>query len=189
MKMNKWLIGGIAIVLVLIIIVISITSTYNGMVNKSENTDGAWADVETQYQRRADLIPNLVETVKGFAAQEQTVLTEVTAARSAWAAAGSQEQQIEAAGQMDSALSRLLVVVESYPDLKSNLNFLALQDELAGTENRINVARIRFNERVLEYNKYIKRFPNNMFVGMFGFDEKKFFESKQGSENAPEVNF
>lgn len=189
MKINKWMIGGIIIVFVLIIILISISYTYNGMVNKSENTDGAWADVEAQYQRRADLIPNLVETVKGFASQEQTILTEVTAARSAWAAAGSQEQKIEAASQMDSALSRLLVVVENYPDLKSNVNFLALQDELAGTENRINVARIRFNQQVLEYNKYIKRFPNNMFARMFGFDEKEFFESKQGSEDAPKVNF
>jgi LemA protein len=189
MKNKSWLIGaGIAVVIILII-VLSVIGTYNNLVNAKEDVDGSWADVEAQYQRRADLIPNLVNTVKGFAEQEQTVLTEVTNARSSWSNAGTQSEQIAAANNMDSALSRLLVVVENYPDLKSDQNFLALQDELAGTENRVSVSRTRYNDVVRDYNKKVKRFPSNVIAGMFGFDESEFFESSDGSENAPAVNF
>jgi len=180
------------ILAVVIVLALWAGGTFNSLVVRSENVDGAWAQVETQYQRRADLIPNLVATVKGFTDQEQTVLLGVTKARSAWTnsvASGTQADQIQAAQGMDSALSRLLVSVEAYPDLKSNQNFLALQDELAGTENRIATERKRFNDEVRSFNKKVKRFPSNIIAGMFGFEEKTYFEATAGSENAPEVKF
>lgn len=183
-----WLI----IIAFVIMIIGSVVGTYNSLVREDVAVDGAFADIETQYQRRADLIPNLVSTVKGFANQELTVLTEVTEARSAWAQAkssGTDQQVIAAANNMDSALSRLLVTVEAYPELKSDQNFLALQDELAGTENRISVARIRYNEVVKTYNTHIRRFPANIIANWFGFESAEFFESQPGSEVAPEVVF
>lgn len=188
---DKWLKIGLVVVGVLILLSLLI-SPYNRLVSQEETVLQAWGDVEVQYQRRADLIPNLVETVKGFATQEQEVLTQVTEARSAWAAAqasGDQAAQVQAAQGIDSAISRLLVTVEAYPQLKSNANFLALQDELAGTENRVSVARIRYNEAVAEYNKMVRKFPSNIYAGMFGFERKESFAADEGAQNAPTVSF
>ena len=188
---DKWLKIGLIAVGVIILISLLI-SPYNKLVGLDEEVQQSWSDVQVQYQRRADLIPNLVETVKGYASQEQTVLTEVTEARSAWASAqasGDQASQIAAAQSMDGALSRLLVTVEAYPDLKSNQNFIALQDELAGTENRVSVARTRYNEAVATYNKMVRQFPSNIYAGMLGFDRKESFQANSGSRNAPQVEF
>ncbi|MCA9478609.1 MAG: LemA family protein [Nanoarchaeota archaeon] len=188
---DKWLKIGLIAVGVIILISLLI-SPYNKLVGLDEEVQQSWSDVQVQYQRRADLIPNLVETVKGYASQEQTVLTEVTEARSAWASAqasGDQASQIAAAQSMDGALSRLLVTVEAYPDLKSNQNFIALQDELAGTENRVSVARTRYNEAVATYNKMVRQFPSNIYAGMLGFDRKESFQANSGSQNAPQVEF
>lgn len=172
--------------------------TYNEMVQMEENVAAQWSNVETQYQRRSDLIPNLVNTVKGFAEQEKEVLTSVIEARSKATSINvdpanldaSSIQQFQAAqGQLGSALSRLLVTVERYPELKSNQNFLELQAQLEGTENRIAVARNRYNESVQEYNTYIRSFPSNLLAGMYGFERKPLFEASEGAENAPQVQF
>lgn len=163
--------------------------TYNGFIAAEEGVDAQWAQVESQYQRRADLIPNLVETVKGFASQEEEIFTEVTKYRSQWSAATTQEEKIEAARGMDSSLSRLLVTVENYPQLKSNENFLTLQAQLEGTENRIAVERMRYNEKVRDYNTRIKKMPAAIVANMFGFDEKLYFEADVGAEEVPEVSF
>src|SRR5665648_139602 len=181
-------------VLSAIIIILLLTggwflSTYNGFVTAEERVDGSWAQVESQYQRRADLIPNLVSTVKGYASHEESVLTEITAARSQWGAAATQQSKMEAAGSMDSAISRLLLVVENYPNLTANENFLALQAQLEGTENRIAVERMRYNEQVRTYNTKIKRMPAGIVANMFGFDEKLYFEADKGAEIAPKVEF
>jgi LemA protein len=162
---------------------------YNTMVTQQEQVDAAWSEVENQLQRRNDLIPNLVNTVKGFAQQEQDVLVKVTEARSRVAGAGTPEQKIQASNELSGALSRLLVVVEKYPELKSNQNFLRLQDELAGTENRLAVARMRYNEVVRDYNTTIKKFPTNIMAGIFGFQAKPYFEAPEGAKEAPKVEF
>lgn len=164
-------------------------SMYNGFVSSEEKVDGAWAQVESQYQRRADLIPNLVSTVKGYASHEEELLTEITKARSQWSAASTTEEKMAAAGTMDSAISRLLLVVENYPDLKASANFLALQAQLEGTENRIAVERMRYNEEVRAYNTRIKRMPAAIVANMFGFDERSYFEAEKGAETAPKVEF
>ncbi len=161
--------------------------TYNGIVAAQESVDAQWAQVESQYQRRADLIPNLVETVKGFAAQEKDILENVTRLRSQWSAASTQEEKMEAARGMDSALARLLVVVENYPQLKSNENFLALQSQLEGTENRVAVERMRYNEKVRDYNTRIKQMPASIVASMYGFSARSFFEADKGAEVAPKV--
>jgi LemA protein len=163
--------------------------TYNGLVAAEEGVDAQWAQVESQYQRRADLIPNLVETVKGFAAQEKEIFIEVTKYRSQWSEATTQEEKIEAAKGMDSALARLLVVVENYPQLKSNENFLALQAQLEGTENRVAVERMRYNEKVRDYNTRTKRMPTVFIANIFGFDSKLYFKAEEGAEDVPEVKF
>lgn len=163
--------------------------TYNSLVAAEESVDAQWAQVESQYQRRADLIPNFVETVKGIAAQEQTVFLEVTKYRSQWGEATTQEEKMKAAKGMDSALARLLVVVENYPQLKSNENFLALQAQLEGTENRIAVERMRYNEKVKDYNTRIKKMPTIIIASMFGFDSRLYFEAEEGAEIVPEVKF
>ena len=150
----------------------------------------AWAQVENQYQRRADLVPNLVETVKGFARQEREVLTEVTRLRSQWGEArksGNINQQMRAARGLDAALGRLMVVIERYPQLRSNQNFLALQSQLEGTENRISVERRRFNLAVQQYNTGIRRFPANMIAGIFNFQRMQLFEAEAGAKKAPKV--
>lgn len=170
--------------------------SYNKMVAMDEEVNKQWANVQTQYQRRADLIPNLVETVKGYANFEQETLTEIAKLRSQAGQAkidvsnATNPQEIEQAmGGANSALSRLLVIMENYPDLKANQNFLELQAEVAGTENRIQVARMDFNNSVQPYNVYIRSFPRNMIAGMFGFSKKEMFEADRGSENAPKVDF
>ena len=162
---------------------------YNTLVSQGEAVDGAWGEVQNQLQRRNDLIPNLVETVKGFAKQEQDVLVKVTEARSRVAGAGTPKDTIEASNDLSNALSRLLVVVEKYPELKSDQNFLKLQDELAGTENRLAVARKRYNETIQSYNTTAKRFPTNLVAMLFGFDAKPYFDAPASAEAVPQVKF
>ena len=180
-------------------LLMSMTSCgYNSMVEMDVAVEKAWADVEAQYQRRADLIPNLVNTVKGYADFEQETLTEVIEARSKATSINVDADNLtpeainkfqKAQGQLSGALSRLLVTVERYPELKANQNFLELQAQLEGTENRITVARNRFNEAVGQYNTYIRQFPRVIYAGWFDFQKKGFFEADEGTENAPEVNF
>jgi len=181
----------VAAILVLIILVpiLYLKGTYNSLVTMDEGVKGAWAQVENQLQRRYDLIPNLVETVKGYAAHEKDVFVKVTEARSKVGGAGSIPDKIAANNQLSAALSRLLLVVERYPELKANTNFIRLQDELAGTENRIAVERRRFNETVKAYNIKIRRFPTNIIAGMFGFEKATFFEVPKERQEAPKVKF
>ncbi len=186
--------GGLIALIVLLLFVLLLggcgIGSYNSLVAMREGIDGSWAQVETVLQRRYDLIPNLVETVKGFAAQEREVLTEVTRLRSQWGAAGSVAEKAQAASALEGALSRLLLVVERYPDLKSNQNFLALQDELAGTENRISVERRRYNQSVQAYNTRVRQFPANLVAALAGFQcEQVYFEAEGGAEQAPAVRF
>jgi LemA protein len=162
----------------------------NDLVVQREAITGAWAQVDVSLQRRADLIPNLVNTVKGFAAQEKTVLESIANARAALGGARTPQEKIRANGQLDSALSRLLVVVENYPNLKSNENFMRLQDELAGTENRIAVERRKYNEVVQRYNTTIDLFPNNIAASLFGFQRNDaYFRTDAGARQAPQVKF
>jgi LemA protein len=163
--------------------------TYNRFVAGDEAVKSAWAQVENQLQRRYDLIPNLVETVKGFAAQERDVLVAVTNARAKVGGAATVPEKIGANNELTGALSRLLVVVERYPELKSNENFLRLQDELAGTENRIAVERRRYNEAVQAYNVAIRSFPANLLAGMYGFEKAAFFEAPAAARTTPQVKF
>lgn len=165
-------------------------SVNNDLVVKREAIQGAWAQVDVALQRRADLIPNLVETVKGFAAQEKEVIASVANARAQLAGARTPGEKIAANSAIDSALARLLVVVENYPQLKSNENFLRLQDELAGTENRIAVERRKYNETIQDYNTSISLFPNNLFAGMLGFQRNDaYFKTEPGARQAPNVKF
>lgn len=189
--MKKIVIGVVAVLVLFAVIVGSMyVSRKNQMVTKNETVKSAWAQVDVVLQRRADLIPNLVETVKGFAAQEQTVFHDIAAARSALMGAGSPQEKIAANGQLDGALSRLLVIVENYPQLKSNENFLKLQDELAGTENRIAVERKRYNDAIQDYNTYIGHWPNSVFAGWAGFQRNEaYFAAQESSRQAPKVQF
>ncbi|MBC35881.1 MAG: LemA family protein [Bacteroidetes bacterium] len=194
---KSWII--IAVIAILgIIIYSSIKSTYNGMVTMSEEVDAKWSQVTTDYQRRMDLIPNLVNTVKGYAEFEQETLTAVVEARSKATSvtidpsnlnAGAFAQFQQAQNGVSSALGRLLVTIEKYPDLKANQNFLELQAQLEGTENRIANARRKFNEATKTYNVYIKKFPKNIYANIFGFEQKPYFEAQQGAETAPNVEF
>ena len=186
---KSWLIIAIVIVLIIGIPFMYLKGTYNSLVTMDESVKAAWAQVENQLQRRSDLIPNLVETVKGFASQEKDVFIKVTEARSRVAGAGTISEKIDANNQLSSALSRLLVVVERYPELKSDTNFIRLQDELAGTENRIAVERMRFNETVRAYNTRIRSFPTNIIAGMFGFERATFFEVPKEAQEVPKVKF
>jgi LemA protein len=180
----------VGVVLLVVLIPYSyLKGTYNSLVRMDEGIKGAWAQVENQLQRRYDLIPNYVETVKGYAAHEQEVFLKVTEARSKVARAGPISEKIAANNELSSALGRLLVVVERYPDLKANANFIRLQDELAGTENRIAVERRRFNEAVRLYNTKIRSFPTNLIAGMFGFEKAAFFEVPEEKQEVPEVSF
>jgi LemA protein len=179
---------GVVFLLVLVPL-LYFKATYNTLVTMDESVKAAWAQVENQLQRRYDLIPNYVETVKGYAAHEKEVLTRVTEARSRVGSAGTIDQKIEANNALSSALARLLVVVEQYPDLKANANFIRLQDELAGTENRIAVERMRFNEAVRAYNTKLRSFPTNMIAGLFGFEKAQFFEVPKERQEAPKVKF
>jgi LemA protein len=185
---------GLIILIVLVIVALMLGSSFisrrNQMVVKREAVNAAWAQVDVVLQRRADLIPNLVETVKGFAAQEQTVFGDIAKARSALLGAHSPAEKIAANGQLDSALGRLLLVVENYPQLRSNENFLRLQDELAGTENRIAVERRRYNEAVQDYNTFIALFPNSLVASLSGFTRNDaYFKTEEGARQAPKVNF
>jgi LemA protein len=172
-----------------IVMALWIYGTYNSLVNLDEETNKAFAQVDVVLQRRFDLIPNLVETVKGYAAHESGVFTAVTEARSRVGQAQTPQARVDAENQLTGALSRLLMVAENYPQLKANQNFLALQDELAGTENRIAVERRRYNEAATEYNKKIRRVPGNMIAGMFGFQRRSLLETPAEAKQAPKVKF
>jgi len=177
------------VILVIAIPLLYLKGTYNTLVAMDEGVKGAWAQVENQLQRRYDLIPNYVETVKGYAAHEKEVFLKVTEARSKVGRAGPISEKIAANNELSSALARLLVVVERYPDLKANTNFIRLQDELAGTENRIAVERRRFNETVRVFNTKIRSFPTNLIAGMLGFEKATFFEVPEERQEAPKVTF
>lgn len=191
--MKKWIALG-----VLVLAAIWGFSTYNGLVTKDEAVATAWSNVETQYQRRADLIPNLVNTVKGYAAHESTTLEEVVAARAAATSINLSADDLtpeklqqfqQAQNEVRSALGRLIAVAENYPDLKANQNFLELQAQLEGTENRIAVARKEFNEVAQRYNVAVRRFPTNLVAGIFGFEKKAYFEAAEAAATAPTVQF
>lgn len=189
-KGTKSLLITVGIIALIILIGFSyFKGTYNSLVTMDEGVKAAWAQVENQLQRRYDLIPNYVETVKGYAKHEKEVFIKVTEARSNVRGATSIKDKIQANNQLTSALARLLVVVERYPDLKANTNFIRLQDELAGTENRIAVERRRFNEAVRVYNTKIRSFPTNIIAGMFGFEKATFFEVPKERQEAPKVKF
>lgn len=186
---KKWMIVG-AIVLGIVIAGSSCAGKYNRIVTLHESVQTAWAQVENVLQRRNDLIPNLVNTVKGYAEHEQEVFIQVTEARSKVGGASTISDKIAANQELTAALSRLLLVVERYPELKANQNFLALQDELAGTENRIAVERRRYNEAVQAYNITVRRFPTNVMAGLFGYERQAtYFEAAEGATEVPAVNF
>ncbi|WP_308501851.1 LemA family protein [uncultured Alistipes sp.] len=191
--MKKWIwIGVVAVVAIFFYV------TYNGLVNKEERVRSAWSNVETQYQRRADLIPNLVNTVKGYAEHESQTLSEVTEARTRATSINLSADELtperlaefqQAQAGVRSALGRLIAVAENYPDLKANQNFLELQTQLEGTENRISVSRQDFNHAAEAYNRTVRRFPSNLVAAMFGFERKPYFEASEGSSAVPEVKF
>ena len=198
MEILKKRLGLVITLVVACVIAVWCVTGYNGLVSMDEGVQNKWADVETQYQRRADLIPNLVNTVKGYAAHEKETLEGVVKARSEATSvkidaenmtAEQMAQYQKAQNDVSSALSKLLLVVEKYPDLKANQNFLELQSQLEGTENRITVARRDFNGAAKEYNTAIRKFPKNILAGMFGFEKKAYFEAQEGAEKAPEVQF
>ena len=188
----------IIIIAVVAVIVIWAVSMYNGLITMDESVNSQWANVETQYQRRADLIPNLVNTVKGYASHEKETLEGVVEARSKATQMQVNANDLtpeklaeyqKAQGAVTSALGKLLAITENYPDLKANQNFLELQAQLEGTENRINVARTNFNNAAQAYNTAIRRFPKSLFASMFGFDKHAYFEAAEGTETAPTVSF
>ena len=199
MKKKGVIIG--VIIAVIVIIAVSIIGSYNGLISLEESTNTAYSDIQVQLQRRMDLVPNLVNTVKGYAAHETEVFTAVSDARAKLAGAGTVENRVlsesvrkytqasEANEELSSALSRLIAISESYPELKSNENFLSLQDELAGTENRIGVARKDYNDAVQKYNVKIRSFPTNIFANMLGFEKKQQFEADSAAQSAPSVSF
>jgi LemA protein len=184
---------AIVLITILVLILLSVgkfISVKNTLVAKNEAVKTSWSQVDIVLQRRADLIPNLVETVKGYAKQEQTVFGDIAKARSQLLNAGTPEQKISANAQLDGALGRLLLIVENYPELKSNENFLRLQDELAGTENRIAVERQRYNDTLKDYNVYVQQFPNNVFASSLGYKPNTaYFAATEGSREVPKVNF
>ena len=185
---------GIIILIIVVLLLFWFGSTFvghrNEMVRKREAVNSAWSQVDVVMQRRNDLIPNLVETVKGIAGQEQKVFGDIAAARAAMMGAKTPAEKIAANGQVESALGRLFVIVENYPQLKSNENFARLQDELAGTENRIAIERRRYNETLQDYNTYIALFPNNIVANLSGFTRNDaYFKAEEGARQAPKVNF
>ena len=195
MKKNK---GMIITIVVIVLVALWGISSYNGLVGMDENVSNKWANVETQYQRRSDLIPNLVNTVKGYAKHESQTLEAVMAARSQATQvkidpSNCTPQQLaayqKAQGDVTTALGKLLAITENYPDLKANQNFLELQSQLEGTENRINVARKDFNDSAKKYNTSLRRFPRNIIASMFGFEKRNYFEAEAGAEKAPKVEF
>lgn len=195
MKKNK---GLIITIVVIVLVALWGISSYNGLVSMDENVSNQWANVETQYQRRSDLIPNLVNTVKGYAKHESETLESVMAARSQATQvkidpSNCTPQQLaayqKAQGDVTTALGKLLAITENYPDLKANQNFLELQSQLEGTENRINVARKDFNDTAKKYNTSLRSFPRNIIASMFGFEKRNYFEAEAGAEKAPKVEF
>lgn len=184
--MKKGTIIGLGIVALLLIWGFS---SYNGLVTANEGVDNQWAQVETQYQRRFDLIPNLVESVKGIMTQEKDVFTAIADARTRYSGAQTVDEKAQAAGQVESALGRLLVITENYPQLKSSETVQTLMSQLEGTENRVSVERGRYNDTVQSYNLKTKRFPGMIFANLFGFDARPYFEAAQGSDTAPKVSF
>ncbi len=186
---SRWIAPIAVIGGVLVLLIAYGGCKYNSLVNAEEDVDGAWAQVENVLKRRADLIPNLVETVKGFAAQEKEVFSNIADARSRLLGAKGPAEAAEANAGLTSALGRLLVISEQYPQLKSNENFVRLQDELAGTENRIATERMRYNDKVKEYNKTIRRFPTSIYAGLFGFEKKQYFEVQEADKQVPQVKF
>ena len=196
--MNKKTVVWIAVAVVLLGSFVWVKNTYNNLVTSDENTQSAWSQVGNVYQRRADLIPNLVSTVKGYAAHESETLESVVAARSKATQVTIDPTSLnsediarfnEAQGELSNALGRLLMIQENYPDLKANQNFRDLQAQLEGTENRIATERMKFNQTVQDYNTKIRRFPTNIFASIFGFEKKGYFEANSGAENAPKVEF
>jgi len=182
-----WLLLGIVIIVLVVGGVF--WGMYNSLVTKEQAIDGQWAQVETQYQRRYDLIPNLVESVKGYMTQEKTIFDNLADARSRYAGATTTDEKAVASGEVEVALARLLAIMENYPVLRSIEAITSLMDELAGTENRISVERRRYNEIVLDYNTAIKTFPRNMLAGMFGFKAREYFKSVSGADEVPKVEF
>jgi LemA protein len=198
MKKSTIILALIIVIVVVAAFSIWAVSAYNGLVSLDEKVSNQWAQVETQYQRRSDLIPNLVSTVKGYATHEQTTLEGVIAARSQATQVKIDPSNLtpealakyqKAQGEIGSALGRLLAISENYPDLKANQNFLELQAQLEGTENRINYARQQFNDMAREYNTAIRRFPKNIFASLFGFTKRPYFEAQAGADVAPKVEF
>lgn len=190
MNTSKLPVGLLVVLGAIVLLVLWAFGSYNGLVSQREAVDASWAQVETQYQRRFDLIPNLVKTVQGASDFEQSTLQSVTEARTKWMGAGTdRDAKVEAAQEFDSALSRLLVTVEAYPQLQATQAYRDLMTELEGTENRIGVARKDFNEAVQTYNVKVKSFPMNILAGAFGFNAAEFFDATAGSENAPSVDF
>ncbi len=198
LKMKSMKKSTIIIIAVLALLAIWAVTGYNGLVAMEENVNGQWSNVETQYQRRADLIPNLVNTVKGYASHERETLEGVIEARSKATRITVNAEDLtpeklaeyqKAQGAVTSALGKLLAITENYPELKANQNFLELQVQLEGTENRINVARTNFNNTTKEFNTSIRRFPKNILAGLFGFEKRAYFEAAEGAEQAPKVEF
>lgn len=198
LKMKSMKKSTIIIIAVLALLAIWAVTGYNGLVAMEENVNGQWSNVETQYQRRADLIPNLVNTVKGYASHERETLEGVIEARSKATRITVNAEDLtpeklaeyqKAQGAVTSALGKLLAITENYPELKANQNFLELQVQLEGTENRINVARTNFNNTAKEFNTSIRRFPKNILAGLFGFEKRAYFEAAEGAEQAPKVEF
>ncbi|MGC9313246.1 MAG: LemA family protein [Sediminispirochaetaceae bacterium] len=189
-KSRTGMIIGLVVIVILVISLFSwFINTRNGLVVLEENVDAEWAEIDNQLQRRSDLIPNLVETVKGFASQEEEVFTNIADARAKLAGAGSVQETAEGYNELQGALSRLLVIVENYPELKSNQNFIRLQDELAGTENRLANARRRYNDAVREFNRRIRMFPASIIAGSLGLEKKDYFEIDESARDNPQVDF
>lgn len=187
--MKKSSVGIIIAISIIVILGIILISNYNGIVSTSEEVDNKFATIDTYLQRRADLIPNLVNTVKGYTQHEQGVVNSITEAREKMVSATSVSEKAEANDELTSALNNLMVIVENYPDLKSSQNFIQLSDELAGTENRIATARRDYNQAVKEYNLKIKRFPTGIIANMFGYDAKAYFQASEESQEVPNVQF
>ncbi|MGN7116726.1 LemA family protein [Lysinibacillus odysseyi] len=188
-KMSSAMVIIIAIIVLIGIALLLIVPKYNSLVNGEEQIEASWSQVENQLQRRFDLIPNLVQTVKGYAAHEEEVFTQIADARTRYGGAATVDEAAQANNELTSALSRLLVVVENYPQLKADVQFTQLMDELSGTENRLTVARQDYNEEVKAFNSDVRSFPGNLIAGMFGFEKKEYFEASNGAEKAPSVNF
>lgn len=187
MKKKSIVIG--AIVALVIIIIVTVISSYNGLVNAQQNVEEKESTIDVMLTRRADLIPNLVNTVKGYAAHEEQIYTDLANARAKMAGNADIDEKLEANAELDSALSRLLVVVENYPELKASEQFIALQDQLEGAENRISTARTDYNKAVKTYNVKIRRFPSNIMAKLFGFDAKEMYEAPESSQQTPVVDF